>query len=95
MSRIDDVIFFREEMNNLATKAIYESKAGYPCELHDDILLSAGDSKAEELAYAIATNMAKDKWGTLEKREYVLDTLKTQLAEAPIDCPLCERLYRD
>jgi hypothetical protein len=51
--------------------------------------ISAGDSAAESMAYAMATNAWKRGEFRMDSREEIMDLMKSVLTDANIKCPSC------
>ena len=73
-----------DDWYSIAEQAATEAKAVYRCENHDEVLLTNDDDEANKLAYAIATNWAKERGIVLEKmQQAVADVLGDSVDECP------------
>lgn len=84
-----------DTVNDLARRAIFQSKAIYTCPAHPEVTLTADDHIAENLAYAIATNYLKNEFGNLELRNEVLAAIKNEIDMADYECTHCQSNLRN
>lgn len=77
------------EVKRLAEDALLQAKAVTLCERHKDVLLHNGDSKAENVAYNLASIWLESEVGTFMRQD-VQDAIRSVLDRAAKDgCPEC------
>ncbi|MHA1565548.1 MAG: hypothetical protein ACTSX7_09570 [Alphaproteobacteria bacterium] len=80
------------ELEDAAMSAAAEAKAITFCDRHEGVWIRIGDPEAENLAYAIATNMWKAGNPVCERAE-LMDAVRAVFDEAADgECPGCADL---
>lgn len=82
-----------EGLEAVATGVALKAGALQACPLHDDVVLTVGNSEADRKAYAIGTNMVKS--GEVDgTREEFMDAIKSAIDDASDECFICAK-HRD
>ncbi|HEY4926181.1 MAG TPA: hypothetical protein VII20_17350 [Roseiarcus sp.] len=79
-----------DSIESIAREALGTAKATECCPIHRDVVIRRFDDDAERLAYAIATNILRQR-DEMFMREDVMSAIKDELVSLSDECAECSK----